>query len=247
MTLNYLEPNLNISKIYDLYQAQTRYSIPVKESFYRHIFCTKFDIAFQRPKSDRCGLCEKYKIAEQENLMTDQMVVDRQLHIQLKNKMRDTKAHDKTGAIPILSFDLQNVLNCPRAEIGPIFYFSKLNIYNLTGYLSSTKKTYCSLWTEHTAGRSGNDLASALMKILNRVFEDNSEICDLITWSDSCVPQNKNSIMATAIIDFIQKNPQINSICMKYSVPGHGVIQEVDHIHSTIEKVLLFFKFPFHL
>ena len=52
---------------------------------------------------------------------------------------------------------------------------------------------------ELTSGRSANDLASSLSKVLEDVPEtfpkDNH-----ITWSDGCVPQNRNSIMTTALI-----------------------------------------------
>lgn len=61
-------------------------------------------------------------------------------------------------------------------------------------------------------------------------------ILNIVTWSDSCVPQNRNKIVSTAIIWFILKNPRIKSVTMKYSVPGHSCIQEVDNEHSQIEK-----------
>lgn len=89
----YLEPNLNITKMYELYKDMT--SDPVKETFYRYIFCTKFDIAFHVPKSDRCGACEKYKVAQEQDLLTDDMAVERERHIKLKTKMREQKSQDK--------------------------------------------------------------------------------------------------------------------------------------------------------
>ena len=85
------------------------------------------------------------------------------------------------------------------------------------------------------AGRGGNDIASALRKILDCVFEEN-DITELTTWSDSCVPQNKNSLMSCSIMDFIRSHRDIQKITMKYSVPGHSCVQEVDNAHSQIEK-----------
>ena len=87
------------------------------------------------------------------------------------------------------------------------------------------------------AGRSGNDLASAFCKILSDVAEEN-DVGDLIPWSDSCVPQNRNSILSNAVLHFLRDNPNINSITMKYSLPGHSCVQEVDHAHSEIEKLM---------
>ena len=57
-------------------------------------------------------------------------------------------------------------------------------------------------------------------------------------WSDSCVPQNKNSHFATAITIFLKKHyPEIVSIEHKYCETGHSWIQEVDNLHSQIEAV----------
>lgn len=44
--------------------------------------------------------------------------------------------------------------------------------------------------------------------------------------------------MSRCIMNFIKNHPTINSITMKFSVPGHSCIQEIDNIHSQIEKVL---------
>lgn len=228
----YLDSNLNISKMYDLYKQKCAESnrSNVKESYYRMIFNTHFNLDFHVPKSDRCGKCEVNKSSGEKNK-------DYMEHIQLKEEMRKVKEADKKGDIPIICFDLENVLTCPKAEIGELFYLSKLNVYNLTAHVSTTKKVYCAIWNEYTGGRSGNDIASAFYKILKRVLEEH-DFKKFITWSDSCVPQNKNSFMTYAIQMFIQNHPDIECIIMKYSVPGHSALQEVDNVHSQIEKIL---------
>lgn len=53
---------------------------------------------------------------------------------------------------------------------------------------------------------------------------------------DSCVPQNRNSIISNAVLDFLRDNPTVSSIAMKYSLPGHSCVQEVDSAHSCIER-----------
>lgn len=252
----YLDPNLTIETMYDLYAEKT--NDPLKSSYYRYIFCTKFNLDFHQPKSDRCGKCEKYKKAKEHSLLTEDMSNVNELHLKLKHDMRDEKSKDVKGTVATLKFDMENVQNCPRAKIGPMYCYSKLNVYNLTAHLSvpvldkitknfvfdeKTKSflklsyTYCALWTEFTSGRTGNDIASALVKILSQILEDHPQLEVLITWSDSCVPQNRNSIMSCAILKFLQNHPQLKSIVMKYSIDGHGAVQEVDNIHSAIEKV----------
>src|SRR5699024_3425281 len=59
-----------------------------------------------------------------------------------------------------------------------------------------------------------------------------------ITWSDGCIAQNKNSFISIAVADFLKRHPTINDFTMKYSVPGHSCVQEVDNIHSRIEQFL---------
>lgn len=57
-------------------------------------------------------------------------------------------------------------------------------------------------------------------------------------WSDACEPENKNSIMALALQTFLKENPYVHGVIRRFSEPGHGVVQEVDSIHSNIERWL---------
>lgn len=102
--------------------------------------------------------------------------------------------------------------------------------------MTSHSKIYCALWHEGIVGRSGNDIASAVYHILNKIYSQNPTITRITTWSDSCVPQNRNSIMSSAMISFLLNNPGIQHIIMKFSTPGHSGIQSVDNTHSQIQK-----------
>lgn len=46
-------------------------------------------------------------------------------------------------------------------------------------------------------------------------------------------------MMTGAMMLSPQENPQLRSITMKYSTPGHGAVQEEDNIHSLIEKAII--------
>jgi len=115
-----------------------------------------------------------------------------------------------------------------------------LNVYNMTGHLSTNKKTkaLCVLWNESQSGRTGNDMASAVYRMLKEVLVLYPHLKRLIIWSDACVPQNRNSIMSTAIMKFMMENRTLTSISQKFGEPGHSSIQEVDNIHSQVEKRL---------
>ena len=67
-----------------------------------------------------------------------------------------------------------------------------------------------------------DDIASSVSKLLKDIVENNPHVKKIITWSDSCVPQNKNSFMSTAILSFLQSNVGISLVTMKYSLPCHS-------------------------
>ncbi|GBO13744.1 hypothetical protein AVEN_41310-1 [Araneus ventricosus] len=98
----------------------------------------------------------------------------------------------KNKDLSVLLFDLQNVIPTPYANIISLFYLRKLNVYNLTAYYMPTKQVYCTLWNENLSGCAVNVIPSAFHKILTVLAEEN-DITELITWSDSYVPQNRNS------------------------------------------------------
>jgi hypothetical protein len=133
-------------------------------------------------------------------------------------------------------FDMQNVIACPRVNVSNYFYKRKLNVFNLTAHLSLNKCAYNAMWSEHQAGRGVNEIASALVKILEKVLEDYPLLESITLWSDSCIPQNRNSVMVTALKHFMQNHPILKTIEQKFSEPGHSQIQEIDCVHSHIYR-----------
>lgn len=244
----YLQPFLNISKMYDLYKEKCLETSenPVKESYYRFVFNTEFNIDFHKPKKDRCDICELHKVKIGNKIEpTEADIVNQNEHLAEKLAMREEKTRDKDNKdILIVVFDLQKVVNLPKADISSFYYKRKLNVYNLTSKLYE-KKGYCAVWTELQSGRAGNDIASAFITMLEKIVVDYPLFADIVIWSDSCVPQNRNSFISHAIIEFMSRNPSISSILFKYSIRGHGCVQEVDNMHKKIDdsmKVREFFS-----
>ena len=99
-------------------------------------------------------------------------------------------------------------------------------MYNLPA-ITSEKQGYCTIWTEAMSGRAGNDIASAFICILNKIASDEPHINNIICWSNSCVPQNRNSHILQAILE----SPE-------YSLAGHLCVQEVDIMHKQIEDAM---------
>jgi hypothetical protein len=91
------------------------------------------------------------------------------------------------------------------------------------------------MWHEGTAGRTANDITSAIIKILVAFLSDNPRIEHVYVWSDSCVGQNRNSIMATCLVNFLRQPEswKLKSITQMYCVLGHSYITEVDLGHRA--------------
>lgn len=222
----YLEQNLSLQKMYDLYKVwcNEKNVKPVKFNMYRKVFKTDMNIAFSKPKNDRCELCEEYEVAQKNNNVNNSLTEKHKLHVESKRATREERSRDRENKTPVLCFDLQNVISIPRANAGNMFYKRKLSVYNLTGHLSVPKRGYCVVWHESLSGRSGNDIATALVAMLERIVEQNPTITELHLWSDSCVPQNKNSQISLALMHFIQKHSSIKTIVQKFCEPGHSSI-----------------------
>ncbi|KAI4455595.1 transposase is4 [Holotrichia oblita] len=100
-----------------------------------------------------------------ESRLTDTENQEVKRHFKEKDDMRKEKENDKKSGIPVLCFDLENVITCLKSFVGNHFYLPKLSMYNLTAHLSTTNKAYCALWIESLQGRSGNCIASAFKKL----------------------------------------------------------------------------------
>lgn len=93
----YLGSNLSVAKMYNLYieKCNAESISPVKKSLYYKIFATEFNLGFHIPKSDRCDLCEKYKVARQTYTLTEELNEDYERHQVLKTEMRNARKKEK--------------------------------------------------------------------------------------------------------------------------------------------------------
>ena len=230
---------LNVTSLYRKYveKCVEDGSVPGKLHLYCEIFNTEFNIAFHFPKSDRCDKCEEKQYS---NFPTKEQISLYDAHEKGKEETRAEKNRDRENENAfVVCFDLENVFALPRANVGTFFYKRKLNTFNMTAHCSISKKGYGAIWHEGLSGRGSNDIASAVIKILNAIADDHSEdprLKHIILWSDSCVPQNQNRVFSTALKYFLTQHQEVESIQQKFCEPGHSSIQEIDNMHSRIEK-----------
>jgi len=197
-------------------------------------------LEFHKPKTDRCDQCEAYKNNPDK---TQEATENNRLHIERKQSTKDERDTDRNCVDEeqaVLCIDLENVITLPRSNISSMLHKRKLNVYNMTGHLSKNNQTkaLCVVWNESQSGRAGNDMASAVYRMLQEVLVPQPNLKRLAIWSDAGVPQNRNSLMSMAIMKFMIENQTLTSITQKFGEPGHSAIQEVDNIHGQAEKRL---------
>ncbi len=235
--LQYLSPELNVSKMYHLYCNEfcIRENIrPVKLHKYREIFVTDYNLKFFIPKKDQCSQCNAYKNGTVQ--YKDENKVKWDDHKRREKEAMDHKALDKQKAAEELNFksiafDLQAVLYTPHAGDSQIYYKRKLAAYNFTIYEHDSKDGYCFLWDETEGKRGAAEISSILLKYLQNLPKNVNHIT---SFSDTCAGQNRNRFITATMMYAVQTLNNINTIDLKYMESGHSYL-EADAMHATIE------------
>ena len=112
-----------------MYQGEP--SKQVKESYYRSIFnLSEFNhLSFHKPKKDLCCFCVSYRNGTQQE--KDEKRAEYEAHIARRDRVLEVKQELKNLAIAdenvvAASFDLEQVLLCPRLNVASLFYRRKL-------------------------------------------------------------------------------------------------------------------------
>ena len=234
----YLPSDLNIRKMYNLYEemCSENGNVPVKESFYREIFVSDFNLSFNKPLKDQCDLCTEYNHSSSAEKHELENVYKK--HITNKELAREQKESDKQKAksgddqsLCVSVFDLQEILLTPNAFASSMYYKRRLNSYNFTVYNMGTGNGYSYIWHESIASRGGNEIASCVFDYIKSMSQKGKK--DFIFFSDNCTSQNKNRMYVTMLWYAIQKF-KLNSVSHKYLEKGHTQ-NEGDSMHAAIE------------
>ena len=95
-----------------------------------------------------------------------------------------------------MSIDLENLIVFLKANNKSVWFDRKRYVFNMKTQCSvgEKKEKFCAIWYKGMRDRSGNDTASGAL-IACFVAETPSS-AKIALWSDSCVAQNKNSMMS---------------------------------------------------
>lgn len=232
----YLSESLNIRKMYELFKekyADNRLAKSVKESFYRHVFNTQFNLHFHVPSKDTCKKCDEYKIQVSNLSLADEEKLNienkHQLHLRKAEKARDVMKQDSEYAknpenkMYVCSVDLQKALPFPVLSVSDAYYKRNMYAYNLGIHDLAKDFGYFYVWDETLASRGSQEIACCLLKHL-KLF--GTDLKHVIIFSDTCTGQNRNIKMALSIMKFLQSdnNNIIEVIEQKFLVSGHSFL-----------------------
>ncbi|CAC5362185.1 unnamed protein product [Mytilus coruscus] len=200
----YLGAELNISRMYQLYQEKNKDNLPdtqiVSQAIYRKIFNEEYNFSFHIPKKDQCNICVNYQKETSIGTLTPEKKYIYDKHITEKIRARQEKKADKDHAkenldTMVATFDLQAVLQIPCSLVSQIYYMRKLNSYNLSIYNLASKHATCYLWSEVDAKRGSCEIGTCLYLQLMSLQRN---IKHVILYSDACAGQNRNQFITTA-------------------------------------------------
>ncbi|XP_050301120.1 uncharacterized protein LOC126739479 [Anthonomus grandis grandis] len=164
----FLSPDLSVMKMRELYvekynsekyrqwKADNKTKFEINYDFYLHIFNTKFNLSFGKPKTDVCNACDRFKnqIDAAENPEgkarlnqehSVQQAKAQKFYDDLKRFSEQAKTDEK---MDVISFDYQQNLPVPVLPIGDIFYKRQLWVYNQCFYSAKTGHSYMYMYNE---------------------------------------------------------------------------------------------------
>lgn len=247
----YLNSDLNVRKMYALYceKCKEEGQTPVKDTFYRNIFNTKFNLSFKKPLTDTCNKCDIFenKIKHGENAKEiEDNKINKELHLRKAEKAiaAKTEAEDYAKENPTtvrsICFDLQKTLPTPVLTCNTVYYARQLWTYNLDIHDLGGNHSSMFMWHEGEASRGSHEIGSCLLKYVQQLPPS---VKHLIAFSDNCGGQNKNQYIARFWM-YIVKSSNIDKVDHKFLIAGHSYMQ-CDQDFGIIEKTKKNLKYVF--
>lgn len=234
----YLPSELNISKMWKMYNKATEERLQVNYIYFNRIFCNNFNIGFGSPAVDVCSYCERTKhlIKTQIGDTPKRAELTRELQVhKLRSKQFHLlmKTHDE-GTVNFC-FDLQQVHNLPAVPIQETYYSLQIAFYAFCVVNIESTDPHFYTWTEDLSGRGSNEIGSALLHFLrNQNFEN---ITKIKLFADGCAGQNKNSHVMHLLMYWLYKEapPHVTEIIITFPVRGHSYLP-ADRVFGRVQK-----------
>lgn len=230
----YLAPELNIKKMWRMYEDEALPGFEVSLGFFRKVFNTSFNIGFGSPRKDVCSDClqllERIKLTNSER---DKQELRTQYRIhKIRAKCYFQYLRDDSPDVQIVSFDCQKNLPLPKIPDQSVYYSRQLYLYNLTIVVGNSKSSltpenvHAYVWTEEQAAKGANEICSCVYHCLNNLNLEGKTKLRLV--ADGCGGQNKNAMLITMTIKWLDevkhRYPDLTEIQIIFPVTGHSFI-----------------------
>lgn len=240
----YLHSDLNINKMWRMYNGSTLEELQVKPSYFRHIFKTVFNIGFGSPQTDACSTC----ISLNEKINNEKDICKNN-DLQIKKRVHKLKASafysllkEKQEDLLILTFDCQKNQQLPKVPDQSAYYSRQISKYNLTVVVGdsrskqTTDNVFIYHWNENEYNKGPNEIISAVYHCLTSLHIP-EEVKVIRLASDGCGAQNKNYYMMGMICSWLLNNApnHIKSIEYIFPMVGHSFLPP-DRVFARIEK-----------
>lgn len=242
----YLPCDLNIKKLWKIYNDKTQPSLQVRHCFFRNYFNANYNVGFGTPQTDMCSTCIQYK--DKIKKCTDigaknELITNKRVHT-LQAKSFYVLLKQNLPEYVTFSFDCEKNLPLPKVPDQKAYFSMQVNFYNFGVVVGnsntklSSQNVTCYVWTEADRPKGANEIASAIYNTLKSyTFGPEKEIVRL--FCDGCGGQNKNSIVIGMLCYWFSCSspPNIKEIQLIFPVVGHSYIPP-DRVFGNIEKTV---------
>lgn len=173
---------------------------------------------------------DKLKLQEKYDYHIEQKKLFRQKRTECKEL-----AKQSPDSIQCATFDLQQVISLPITNESSLFYKRRLSAYNFTMYDTTSRACTCFTWYEAQSKRGSSEISTALN--IHLKDSDIRGLKHVYLFANGCSGQNRNSIVASALLYTINNATNLEEITLQFSVPNHGQ-NEGDSAHSAIGYAL---------
>lgn len=240
----YLPCELNVKKLWVMYNMQANENLKVRQCFFRNYFNRHYNVGFGTPQTDVCSQCLKFKeqIKRCEDpTLKQELITNHRVHKLQAKSFYDMLQRD-SNEIAVFSFDCEKNMPLPKLPDQQAYFSMQLNFYNL-GVVAgnsrvklSDKNVSCFVWTEADRPKSSNEIASVMYYTLQN-FEFTDQINTIRLFCDGCGGQNKNSTFMGMLSYWMKclAPPHIKQCEVIFPVVGHSFIPP-DRVFGNIEK-----------
>lgn len=240
----YLQSDLNMTKLYKMYNNSVGVALQVKKSMFRRVFC-EFNIGFKSPASDICCYCNKIDLQlkkeksaspEKRNVaVISDLILKKRVHKVRAKAFYGLMREKRDNEIKVC-FDLQQVQSLPKSPVQEAFYLRQLSFYAFCVVDIKAEKTVFYTWTEDQSGRGSKEVSSALFNYLKNI--DLTDVKTIRLFCDGCGAQNKNNIVVQTLLYFLGTHTcSVEEIQITFPVRGHSFLP-ADRVFGRVEKML---------